>query len=149
MCLSWPLLMGSADTDLNTGSTQGLGTGCGVLYTNSSMEEQRKQGDGSFNLKRCDNDSEARRGRPPAVLVNHSSCLHRTALTESSWIGVSTNPLEKPMVLQNRKAPWRWQQVWHEQVTGDTRGQLHPTVPPRGFDQLYCLCMSKSWMCGL
>lgn len=134
---------------LNTRSTLGQRTGCSVLYTNSSMEEHRKLGDGSFNPEKCANDSKARRGRPPAVLVNHSPSLRRTGLTESSWMGVSTNPLEKPMLLQNRKPPQGRQQVWHEQVMGDMRGQLHPTMPWRGSEQLYCLCMSQSWMCGL
>ncbi len=101
---------------LNTRSTLGQRTGCSVLYTNSSMEEHRKLGDGSFNPEQCDNDSEARRGRPPAVLVNHSPSLCRTGLTER--MGVSTNPLEKPMLLQNRKPPRGRQQVWREQVMG-------------------------------
>lgn len=136
-------------TYLNSRSTLGLRTGCSVLYTNSSMEEHWKLEDGSFNPEQCDNDSEARRGRPPAVLVNHSPCLHRTGLTENSWIAVSTNPLEKPMLLQNRKPLWGWQQVWHEQVMWDIKGQLHRTVPQRVSEQLYCLCMSQSWMCGL
>lgn len=124
--------MWSVDTDLDTRLTQSLRTGCSALYTNRSMEVQQKLGDGSFNPKRCDNDSEARRGRPPAVSVSHSPCLHRTGLTESSWMGVSTNPLEKPMLLQNRKPPQGRQQVWHEQVIGDMRRQLRPAVPQKG-----------------
>lgn len=119
--------MGSADTDLDTRLTQEQ------VVVSFILTELWKysMGDCIFNPELCNNDSEARRARPPDVSAKHSPCLRRTGLTESSWMGVSTNPLEKAMFLQNRKPPLGQQRVWLEQVFGDMR-QLRPAVSQKG-----------------